>query len=731
MTTSPSPSQGLGERRGVPYADERTRLAIEAGGLGTWSYDAGTGHVDWDEAMERMFGLPPGGFDGTYDAYLRLVHPEDREEVVRSVGRSLEQGGSHRVQHRVIWPDGSVHWIEGWGRALSGETGAPGGLVGVAVDITERRRSEARLRQVQRVTSALARALTTHEVGQVAIHELVAATDAIGSTLMLLDDDGTTMRVTATSLPDAQLPDEWRVFDVNSSLSGAEAVRTGELIVRPIDEAEGPSALVARLRDAGDASMVIALPLRAGERTLGAIGLALAAYDPHDEATAAFLLTIGRQLGQALERAMLHEATLEASARIRLLADAGSVLGRSLDYRQTVSQVAASAVPGFADWCAVDLLDEGGELQLLAVAHVDPDKVELARRLRADHPPDPDAPSGAAAVARNGRSELLRTIPPALLEETAARFPDLAELIRELRLTSWMSVPLIARGRTLGVMSFVWGESGRHYDEDDLLLAEQLASRAAVAIDNARLFDEQRTVADTLQTSLRPPELPAIRGIEVAAAYRPGGAHGEVAGDFYDVFALREGSWLAVTGDVCGKGVDAAAVMALARYTIRTAALTRSRPSGILATLNEALLRSGFDRFCTACAVRIDEPDHRGVARATVSSGGHPQPLHVRADGADLVEVRGTLLGVFEDPDLTDLRLDLGAGESLVLYTDGVVEERRDGEPFGEERLRGIGAGAAATPAEELAGRIMEAVRGFASGPPADDIAILAMRNTG
>jgi sigma-B regulation protein RsbU (phosphoserine phosphatase) len=180
---------------------------------------------------------------------------------------------------------------------------------------------------------------------------------------------------------------------------------------------------------------------------------------------------------------------------------------------------------------------------------------------------------------------------------------------------------------------------------------------------------------------------------------------------------------------VCGKGVEAAAVMALARYTIRTAALERVRPSGILATLNEALLRAEMDRFCTVCAVRIDQGTE--AVTVTVASAGHPKPMLIADGGARFVEVGGMLLGVFPDPDLHDVSFELRPGESLLLYTDGVIEERSDGEVFGEDRLCDAMQGAAGLGAAELATRVMGAVQSFSHDPPVDDIALLVIRNPG
>lgn len=200
-----------------------------------------------------------------------------------------------------------------------------------------------------------------------------------------------------------------------------------------------------------------------------------------------------------------------------------------------------------------------------------------------------------------------------------------------------------------------------------------------------------------------------------------------MAGDFYDVFEGDRHDWFAVVGDVSGKGAEAAAVMALARYTVRTAALGRSRPSEILRILNEALLRSASDRFCTATLLRI-RPGTGGV-RLTVSSGGHPRPLILRGDGrVEDVDADGTLLGMFEAPTLRDVDVTLAHGDVVIAYTDGVVEERRGEEFFGEERLRQVLGRCPGLPAGDVAERIVHAVEEFGGGAPVDDIAVLAVR---
>jgi len=194
------------------------------------------------------------------------------------------------------------------------------------------------------------------------------------------------------------------------------------------------------------------------------------------------------------------------------------------------------------------------------------------------------------------------------------------------------------------------------------------------------------------------------------------------------VFEIDAGHWAAVIGDVVGKGPAAAAMMGLARYTIRTAAMSETRPSRILGTLNEAILRqAGDQRFCTACCLRILRRDED--TRVTVSSGGHPLPIVLRADGTlGTAGSPGTLLGVFEDPTLSDDAVDLGPGDALVLYTDGVTDERRGEEEFGERRLAEVLAGLAARSAQEIADALLAEVVAFRSDQARDDIALLVLR---
>jgi serine phosphatase RsbU (regulator of sigma subunit) len=290
-------------------------------------------------------------------------------------------------------------------------------------------------------------------------------------------------------------------------------------------------------------------------------------------------------------------------------------------------------------------------------------------------------------------------------------------------------VPMTTRSRTLGAITFVSGPSGRRFDEQDVELAQDLARRCATAIDNARLYTERSYIARTLQQSLLPVELPDIPGVETAARFRPTGEGNEVGGDFYDMFETGNRGWAVVMGDVCGKGPDAAAVTALARYTLRAAAMRERLPSRSLAVLNEALLRQRDDRrFCTVAYAYLEKLD-RG-ARAGISTGGHPLPLLLRADGSvELAGAPGTLLGVFEDPDLEDQAVTLEPGDALILYTDGVIESRMTSNGvLDERRLAELVATCAGSGADAIAAKVEEAAVLSQDGRPKDDIAVLVLR---
>jgi len=437
------------------------------------------------------------------------------------------------------------------------------------------------------------------------------------------------------------------------------------------------------------------------------------------------------------EQTAREEAEL-AKKRLGLLAEVGTMLSASLRFSDTVERVARLMVPKFADWCLVDILEEDGSLKQLAAAHVDPDKEELLRELGKYRELDPNSLRESrrisSAVVDTGEPILVSEITDDLLNENSTDEGHV-ELLRKLDPRSCILVPLRARSRTLGVITFVSSRKDLRYGSEDLALAEDLAHRCALAVDNARLYEGRSEIARTLQGSLLPARLPDVPGVEVGLRYLPAGEV-DVGGDFYDLFEARiEGdtnpSWGVVIGDVCGKGAEAAAVLALARYTIRAIAMRAACPVSILAGLNEAMLRQRHDhKFCTVTNLRLETAVEGGGAKISVSRGGHSAPLVLKAGGSvSRIGHPGHAIGVFEAPNLTEQVTRLAPDDYLLLYTDGVVEARSpDGTFFGEERLSALLRSSIGLDAQALADRVESAVLEFQENGPCDDVAVLVLR---
>jgi PAS domain S-box-containing protein len=412
------------------------------------------------------------------------------------------------------------------------------------------------------------------------------------------------------------------------------------------------------------------------------------------------------------------------------MAEASRVLASSMDYAETLTQIARLAVPRIADWCAVDVLDEHGEIERVAVHHSDPGRLRLAAKLDSGYRPSPDDPLGVPEVIRSGRARIYSDIDADALAAYARDNEHLA-LLQAIEAKAVIIVPLAAPARTLGAITLVSSDSLRRLTHNDLALAERLGRRAGTAVESARLYTERTRIAKVLEAALLPESLPAIPGFELEALYHAAGELNDVGGDFYDVIADGADRWMLVIGDVCGKGPRAAGVTALARHTLRAAAMLGLGPTAMLATLHEALRRqpAGAD-LCTACLVTL-QPSATGASLG-VALAGHPPPLVIDPDrGCRKVGTPGTLLGVLDPLDIKEVAVELGVGETLLLYTDGLPEAGRTGSQLDEERLLEVCVEAARDPLAGALERIESAALARAGGRLRDDIALLALRVTG
>ncbi|HEU4656030.1 MAG TPA: SpoIIE family protein phosphatase [Capillimicrobium sp.] len=411
------------------------------------------------------------------------------------------------------------------------------------------------------------------------------------------------------------------------------------------------------------------------------------------------------------------------------LAHASKLLTASLDSAETLEKVAWAAVPELADWCAVDLPDEHGALRRVATADRSPERTRVAALVVRERTGDRELTVGPPEVMRTGRSELYPEVTDELLR-AASRDVAQLEQLRSVGARSVLVVPMVGASGVIGTITMGTIESGRRLTDDDLALAEELGRRAGIALEHARVHGERSAIAATLQAALLPPRLPLVPDLTIAARFRAAGGGDTVGGDFYDLFPLPDdpAAWMVVMGDVTGKGPAAAAITALARYTMRTVAFYEHDPRRVLERLNAVLLHDDDRRrLCTAvCAVVRPGGDRTTV---TVASAGHPPPLLAHEDGGvEPVGEPGTLLGAFDAGDWRDTTIELSGREMLVLYTDGVTDTPGLDSRFGPERLAAVCAAAAGRDPDQLASALDDALQDFQHGAQRDDVAVLVLQ---
>lgn len=414
----------------------------------------------------------------------------------------------------------------------------------------------------------------------------------------------------------------------------------------------------------------------------------------------------------------------------RFLAQATKLLTSSLSPQLTLEKIAWAAVPELADWCAVDVPDENGRIRRLATADVDLDRLRQPAFATAQMGTSGDLPVGAPEVLRTGEPALYADITDDMLRLVSDDDEQLT-LLRSISPRSALCVPILAGDSVLGVITAgTTHDSGRRLTVDDCAVMSELGRRAGMALENARAHSESSSIAATLQHALLPPRLPLIPGLAIAARFRAAGEAAQVGGDFYDLFEV-DGGWMVLMGDVSGKGAEAAAITALARYTMRTAARYEHSPSCVLQRLNEALTADRERQaLCSAVCARV-EPAEEG-ARLIVACAGHPLPLVTgEGEGIWAAGEPGSLLGAFQRGEWHDQGVVLTPGESLVLFTDGVTDTLGSGDRFGHERLEELVCGAAGRPADEIAGRIDDALKAFQVGEQRDDVALLVLQAVG
>lgn len=397
--------------------------------------------------------------------------------------------------------------------------------------------------------------------------------------------------------------------------------------------------------------------------------------------------------------------------------------------------MAQMTVPTLATWCAVyTIADQASDPYLSYVLHEDEDRIDgLKALLSSIAPPDPVPTPGARVWSAPGDAAHRAALTASVRALDHPASPLSSGIDTTLATASTVAgetvvLPLVARNRVIGMLT-LGRPSEDHFRQEILELAEDLSRRAALALDNARLYSERVAISQSLQRSLLPPGLPTIPGVEVDVIYRAAGEGNEVGGDFYDVFPIRDDVYGFAIGDVCGTGPEAAAVTGLARHALRLLAREGFGGPAVLERLNAAILDEGArSRFLTLLYGEM-RPQEDGSAILKVVCAGHPLPLRLRPDGTvESAAEPQPLLGVMEDLELYEQTITLDPGDVLLCVTDGVTERREGTRMLGDDGLAEVLRTCTGLTAGAVASRVLRAVERFAQAPASDDMAILAMR---
>ncbi|MFJ8080246.1 SpoIIE family protein phosphatase [Streptomyces sp. NPDC096205] len=557
--------------------------------------------------------------------------------------------------------------------------------------------------------------------------------DADSAFLLLATDDETELEVRAsTGLPSARQRFARVPVEAGPGRYGSARMPAVH------DDLTAVPGAVPLLNGTGMRS-VVTVPLKVEGRLTGSLGVAAEAPGRYSNEEALRLQFAADRIALAVESARLGELERLRRGSLSFLVEASDLLAGTLDRDQTLALMAQMTVPTLATWCAVyTIADQASEPYLSYVLHEDEELIDGIKSLLSKiAPPDPVPTPGArvwTAPAEVAHQAALRTSMRSLGRgEPATVSSGIGTTLATAGAVGGETVvlPLVARNRVIGMLT-LGKPTDEHFRQEILELAEDLSRRAALALDNARLYSERTAISQSLQRSLLPPELPTIDGVEVEVIYRAAGEGNEVGGDFYDVFPISDGAYGFAIGDVCGTGPNAAAVTGLARHALRLLAREGLSGPAVLERLNSAILDEGArSRFLTLLYGEL-RPQPDGSAELKVVCAGHPLPLRLRQDGTvEAAAEPQPLLGVLEDLELYEQTVTLDPGDVLLCVTDGVTERREGTRMLGDDGLADVLTTCTGLTAGAVAARIMRAVERFASDAPSDDMAILAMRVPG
>jgi PAS domain S-box-containing protein len=729
----------------VTSSTRRLDLALEAGSVGIWEVDLRRGEMDWDERSAAIFGHE-GALRMPMDRLMsEYVHPDDRESSQQVMQEAIDARAQYTVELRVLRRDGEIRWLVCRGRVLAGADGEPQRILGTVLDVTDARDEAAsRLVAVQRtaaIAAVAAEVANATAIGQLAEITLRGAEvlGAVSGGVAVSEPDGATARLyLGQRVVDAygagSLPAEGVVIELDDALPTQYTARTGEpVLLTTADEGVARFPALAGVTEALELRALAAVPLVVEGRLLGSFVAYWTTDHPFDADELRLLEGLAAQIAVSISRLQADEARdsavtgmTEANQRLELLAEAGRVLSSTLDIGEQLQRLASLVVPRLGDWCWIVSTDEHGRLHETASAHRDPERREFVaeyvqRMVRTV------TPEGAPRrVFRTGRPLIVRDLPPERIAAVLAD-PQAQAMLTELAPSSVAAVPLTIRGQTVGVLCLLNGAARGAHSRADVDTAVEIGRRAGMALRHARLYSQQRELADALQRSMLT-EPPRIPDCEIVVRYVPAAEGAEIGGDWYDAFRQPSGTTVLAIGDVVGHDTRAAAAMGQVRGLLRGISFSSGgSPARVLTELDRALDGLALDTMATALVAHLEPGEADGLLLRW-SSAGHPAPALLEDSGAVRLLDPGTadlLLGVDPDSLRQDRTTVLDRGATLLLYTDGLVERRDRDIDTGTEELLAVLRECAGLPLDEVCDRVLQ--RLFLPDAE-DDVAVLAVR---
>ncbi|WP_245886872.1 SpoIIE family protein phosphatase [Kineococcus xinjiangensis] len=690
----------------VQYEASRLRwqLSIEAAGIGSYDWDLLTGELEWDDRLLEMFGYDRAGFGGRIEAFYERVHPEDLPRVTRALEAAIAACGEFEAEYRVELPGVGTRWIFARGRALGDESGRAVRLLGAAYDTTARKDTDTRL----------ARVLETMSVGYASYDRqwLITYVNAEAE------------RLIGMSREDVLGRNVWELFPaaVGSPIEEhyREAVATGQ----PVSfDAHYPDPLNAwyeiRATPTPEGLSVYFLDVTARRVAQEeAEDARRAAEDARGEAEAA------------------REGAERTAQRMQLLSGVNEALAATVGLEEAVGRLARLVVPGLAQWCIVSAVDDragedsGRGMRDLGWWHEDPALREVLERYASLRLPALAEDAPARRALRSGQPVLVREAAVQAIG-SALHSAEARALLAELAPRSVLFLPLHAGGRVLGLLSLFSSDPERHATDAVVGTGLDVAARAGLALDNARLYTQQQRLAEGLQRSMltSPPEPDHL---QIVVRYRPAARAAQVGGDWYDAFLQPDGGTVLVIGDVMGHDVDAAAAMGQIRSLLRGIGYSSGgTPAAVLSSLDATMQGLGVETTATALVARVEQTaaeEREGLTRLRWSNAGHPPPVLVSPEGTVTVldgRHPGLLLGVAPEFPRADSELAVERGSTVLLYTDGLIERRGQSLDEGLERLVGVLADLAGADLDGLCDGILERMLPASLD---DDVALVAVR---